>query len=55
MPLLRCSKITFSSQLDEELFFVGLKRISAVKKIEGTAGIYFFQYHHGFQGMRFAN
>jgi hypothetical protein len=35
MPLLKCSKITFYSQLDEELFFIALKKISAVKKIEG--------------------
>lgn len=35
MPLLKCHKISFYSQLDEELFFTGLKKISAVKKIEG--------------------
>ena len=33
--VLRFHKVTFYSQLDEEMFFAALKRISAVKKIEG--------------------
>lgn len=35
MPILKCHAMTFYSQLDEEIFFDALKKISAVKKIEG--------------------
>ena len=35
MIVLRCHKVTFYSQLDEEMFFAALKRISAVHKIDG--------------------
>ena len=35
MPTLKCSNTVFFSQLDEGMFFDGLKKISAVKKIEG--------------------
>jgi hypothetical protein len=35
MPSLRCHATIFYSQLDESLFFDALRRISAVKKIEG--------------------
>jgi hypothetical protein len=37
MPLLKCHKVTFYSQLDEKLFFAGLKKISAARKIEGKS------------------
>jgi hypothetical protein len=36
MPILKCHQLTFNSQLDEEMFFYGLGKISAVKKIEGV-------------------
>ena len=42
MPVLKCHKTTFYSQLDEEMFFTGLKKISAVKKIEGRGRDLFF-------------
>jgi hypothetical protein len=35
MPVLKCHKTTFYSQLDEEMFFHALKQISGVKKVEG--------------------
>ena len=35
MPILKCHETMFYSQLDEEIFFDALKKISAVKKIEG--------------------
>jgi hypothetical protein len=35
MPILKCHKTVFYSQLDEEMFFAGLKKISGVKNIEG--------------------
>jgi hypothetical protein len=35
MPVLKCHKTTFYSQLDEAMFFDALAKISAVKKIEG--------------------
>ena len=35
MPVLTCRKTAFYSQLDEEMFFDALKKISAVKKIKG--------------------
>jgi hypothetical protein len=35
MPTLKCSNTVFFSQLDEAVFFDALKKISAVKKIEG--------------------
>ena len=35
MPVLKCHKTVFYSQLDEEIFFDALRKISAVKKIEG--------------------
>jgi hypothetical protein len=35
VPVLKCPKTTFYSQLDEGIFFGALKKISAVKKIEG--------------------
>lgn len=35
MPILKCHKTTFYSQLDEEMFFTGLKKISSVKQVEG--------------------
>lgn len=35
MPILECRRVMFHSVLDEELFFAGLKEISAVKKFEG--------------------
>ena len=35
MPLLKCHDTVFYSQLDEDMFFGGLKKIRAVKKIEG--------------------
>lgn len=35
MPVLKCHKTKFHSQLDEEMFFAGLKKISSVKKVEG--------------------
>ena len=35
MPILKCHEMMFYSQLDEEIFFDALKKISAVKKIEG--------------------
>ena len=34
MPVLKCHKTQFYSQLDEEMFFDALKTISSVKKIE---------------------
>jgi len=34
MPILKCHETTFYSQLDEEIFFDALKKISAVKRIE---------------------
>ena len=36
MPILKCHETMFYSQLDETLFFDGLKEISAVKKLEGV-------------------
>ena len=36
MPTLRCHKTTFYSQLDEQMFFDALRKISAVKKIDGV-------------------
>lgn len=36
MPILRCHAVTFYSQLDEKLFFDGLRAIAAVSKIEGA-------------------
>ena len=35
MPTLKCSNTVFFSDLDERMFFDALKKISAVKKIEG--------------------
>lgn len=35
MPILKCHKTAFYSQLDEEMFFAGLRRISGVKDIKG--------------------
>ena len=35
MPILKCHKTTFYSQLDEEMFVAGLKKISGVKNIKG--------------------
>jgi hypothetical protein len=35
MPVLKCHKTTFYSQLDEEMFFTGLKKIAGVSRIEG--------------------
>jgi hypothetical protein len=42
MPVLKCHKTTFYSQLDEEMFFAGLKKISSVKKVEGRGWDLFF-------------
>ncbi|MFT3871000.1 MAG: hypothetical protein QM715_21305 [Nibricoccus sp.] len=35
MTVLKCHEMSFYSQLDEEMFFDALKKIAAVKKIEG--------------------
>jgi hypothetical protein len=35
MPVIKCRKIRFYSHLDEAMFFDALKRMSAVRKIEG--------------------
>ena len=35
MRLLKCHETEFYSQLDEELFFHGLSKIAAVRKIKG--------------------
>ena len=35
MIVLRFHKLTFYSQLDEEMFFATLKKISAIQEIEG--------------------
>ena len=35
MPVIKCRKIRFYSQLDEAMFFDALKKMSAVRKIEG--------------------
>ena len=37
MPVLKCRKTVFYSQLDEGMFFDALKKISAVRKIEGSS------------------
>ena len=35
MPVLKCHETMFYSPLDEEVFFLALNKISAVRKIEG--------------------
>jgi hypothetical protein len=34
MPILKCHDTVFYSQIDEEMFFTALKKISGVKRIE---------------------
>ncbi len=45
MPILVCHKASYYSILDEEMFFHALKRISAVKKIEGAGWDLFITVH----------
>jgi hypothetical protein len=42
MPVLKCHKPTFYSQLDEEMFFTSLTKIAGVGKIEGRGWDLFF-------------
>jgi len=42
MPILKCQKTAFYSELDEELFFIGLKKVSSVKNVEGRGWDLFF-------------